>query len=178
MASYRRFDAPFVKSISTPGTWNVHQAREDILGAGTEDGIGFSGGHSLPTLTADGRISKGLSGDEYGRLMSRLRRITPGTIRVGRLESPFVEHRSSFPTALSDPFAYGGAKSIPGGASAASLSPSATPAYSSASAVPASLSAREAEKAAFIAKFGRAPGPLEPGGGLGMSHLFGAPGTF
>ena len=163
MASYRRFDAPVVKSIFTPETWNVHQAHGESLGD-----------HAPPTFTSDGRMSKGLSGDAYGRLTARLKRITPGTIRVGRLESPFIEHKSSFPTASSDPFAYGGAKSIPGGASAASLSPSATPASSSASAAPASLSAR----AAFIAKFGREPGPLEPGGSLGMSHLFGAPGTF
>jgi len=120
MASIRRFDAPVVKSIFTPETWDVHQ------GPVEEDG------HSPLMIGSSGGISKAISGDEYGRLMARLRRITPHTIREGTLASPFKEHRSS----LSDPFARGGAKSIPGGASAASLSPSAAPASLSPSAAP------------------------------------------
>ena len=101
MASIRRFEAPVIKSIFTPETWDVHQ----------------SGGETdfMPEIRASGRMSKGISGDEYGRLMAKLRRITPHTIREGTLASPFKEHRSSFPTASSDPFAYGGPASIPGG---------------------------------------------------------------
>jgi len=110
MASYRRFDAPAVKSVFTPETWDVHQAGGEM--------------DSMPEIGASGRMSKGISGDEYGRLMARLRRITPHTIREGTLASPFKEHKTD-PTKVSDPFAYGGPVSIPGGAAPASLSPEA-----------------------------------------------------
>ena len=101
MATIRRFSAPIVKSAFTPETWDVHQAGEDVYGP--------------PVIGPSGRPSTALGPESYHRLMARLRRITPHTIREGRLASPFVEHRSSFPTATSDPYAYGGPISIPGG---------------------------------------------------------------
>jgi hypothetical protein len=116
MASIRRFDAPVIKSIFTPETWDVHQGPVEYVDMGGGEMVDSAPrSPPMPIIGASGRMSKAISGDEYGRLMARLRRITPHTIREGTLASPFVEHRSSFPTASSDPFAYGGPVSIPGG---------------------------------------------------------------
>jgi len=95
MASIRRFDAPVIKSIFTPDTW------------------------SIPDMNTPATI----------RLASDVRRITPHTIKKstpGMIESPFgpptpellglPPMMSSSPTKSSDPLAYGGAVSMPGGA--------------------------------------------------------------
>ena len=113
MASIRRFDAPVVKSIFTPDTWDVHEEGQlsdigsDVMSMPYK---GAAGGR------ATSRHSTAVSPEAYSRLGERLKRITPGTIREAELASPFKEHRSYAPTASSDPFAYGGPASIPGGA--------------------------------------------------------------
>ena len=109
----RRFSAPVVKSIFTPDTWDLHQASVE---SGTVDKL-------MPSASPDSPVpfSTGVTADELGRTESRLRRITPGTIREGSrglTASPFPEHRIA-PKKLKDPLAYMHIP-MPGGAPTAS----------------------------------------------------------
>jgi hypothetical protein len=112
MASIRRFGAPVVKSVFTPDTWDVHEAGQ----LPTDIGSDVMSMSSSITGRPTSRYSTAVSPEAYSRLGEKLKRITPGTIREAELASPFKEHRSYAPTASSDPFAYGGPASIPGGA--------------------------------------------------------------
>lgn len=95
----RRFSAPIVKSIFTPDTWDLHQASVE------------SGEYELmPSTSPDPLVpfSTGVTAEELGRTVSRLRRITPHTIREGArglIASPFEEHRID-PKKFKDPLAY------------------------------------------------------------------------